>query len=83
MPEQQFEVRPTGVKYICDHCGVGELVYVRFLPEQYNDPNNYVHQCPHCKNEVALKEKFPTVRFLANVGDTHGGNNNSGTSSGG
>ena len=70
MAEEQFKVNPVGVKYICDDCGKGELIYKHM--DHTNGVYVYTHECPSCNHLFAMNEKFPTVRFIANTIDTHG-----------
>jgi uncharacterized protein (DUF983 family) len=63
MPEQQFEITPVGVRYICDKCGEGEMVQSGKIAWM-TDPIQFPHQCTKCGHEQAFTDKYPTVRFV-------------------
>lgn len=60
--EQEYSIKPIGVKYICDNCNVGEM-----LPTGNNNwivnPPTFEHSCSICKEKEYLKEKYPLIRF--------------------
>ena len=65
MAERRVEVRPFGVRYMCDTCKQGEMIALTgtqaFVQEQ---GQIYVrHVCNVCRNMAAYTEKYPTVRY--------------------
>lgn len=60
--EETFEVKPIGVKYICDTCEKGEL-----LPTGENSWSqeipNIEHGCTNCESKKMLPEKYPLIRY--------------------
>ncbi|HZH60698.1 MAG TPA: hypothetical protein VEY70_14215 [Metabacillus sp.] len=59
--EITFEVKPIGVKYVCDSCGEGEMV-----PNGKNDFKYEVkigHTCSKCGLEKDFAEKYPLIRY--------------------
>lgn len=69
MAEEQFDVKVIGVKYTCDKCGTGEMVYSdqMDLTGTSEDKNAvWLHKCnnPSCNNNQKFDEKFPTFRIL-------------------
>ncbi len=62
MPEQTFEIKPVGVKYICDKCGNGEMTNLDgHMLMVY--PPQYKHMCSFCGAEKHLEKKYPTVEY--------------------
>ncbi|MED1603656.1 hypothetical protein [Alkalihalophilus marmarensis] len=61
--ELQFEVKPVGVKYICDKCNEGEM-----LPtgknKWLNEPPQIEHKCNKCRYIQNFKETYPLIRYL-------------------
>jgi hypothetical protein len=57
MAEQEFEIRPVGVKYICDKCSEGEM-----LPEgeaSLSDGRTlYPHSCSKCGHKEVFNERY-------------------------
>lgn len=64
--EKEYQVKPVGVKYICDTCEKGEM-----LPNGKNNWNVelplFEHECSHCNTRKMLTEKFPLIRYI-NIG---------------
>ncbi|MGE1060813.1 hypothetical protein [Bacillus sp. GMa5/1] len=59
-----FEVKPYGVKYICDSCEEGEM-----LPTgkaYWSDPPKFEHACNQCSAKLSLSEKYPVIRYQFN-----------------
>jgi DNA-directed RNA polymerase subunit RPC12/RpoP len=60
--EETFDVKPVGVKYICDKCGKGEM-----LPTGRNDwsanPPLLEHECNYCGTKMKFHEKYPLIRY--------------------
>ena len=59
MKESFFEVKPIGVKYLCD-CGsemfpTGAMILC--------DPPQFTHKCSECEKTVKLLDKYPTIRW--------------------
>lgn len=63
MPEQQFEIQPVVVRYICDKCGDGEMLQSGKIAWM-TDPPQMPHKCTKCGHEQAFTEKYPAVRFV-------------------
>ena len=53
MPEQSFEIKPTGVECVCDACGIGTMVVSGNM--LLSDPPKFPHVCTSCKHEEALE----------------------------
>ena len=60
MSEQRFEMKPYGVKYMCDECSVEMVASDRIL---MSFPAQVPHTCPKCEKIVNLKERYPLVRW--------------------
>jgi hypothetical protein len=60
MSEQRFEMKPYGVRYMCDECDL-EMVQAGGALMSY--PPKYPHNCLKCGNTENLRERYPTVRW--------------------
>lgn len=59
--EREFDVKPIGIKYICDVCSKGEM-----LPNGKNDFRHSVeigHTCSYCGEEQKFVVKYPLTRY--------------------
>ena len=63
--ERRFEIRPFGVRYMCDNCKQGEMIAIvgpqAFVQEA--DKLLVRHICNLCRNIATYKERYPTVRY--------------------
>jgi hypothetical protein len=59
--EKRFEVRPYGVKYMCNRCNKGEMIPTG--RNIWTEPPRFEHICIHCKSIVELAEKFPLIKY--------------------
>ena len=60
--ESEFKVEPYGVKYVCEKCGVGEMLYTN-RSDWSVAPPQHEHKCPKCSAVVMLEEKYPIIRY--------------------
>ena len=62
MPEEQNNVKPVEISYICDECGEGEM-----LPygksNMLADPPIVAHKCTKCAALREFTEKYPRIVF--------------------
>ena len=52
--EKLFKVEPVGVKYICEFCNTGEMIYA---PDRVTEAHNLrciPHICSNCNKEMIL-----------------------------
>jgi hypothetical protein len=65
MPEQRVEVRPFGVRYICDACKQGEMMALSGAQALFQEGEKVLvrHVCNVCRTLMAFPEKYPTVRY--------------------
>lgn len=63
MKEERFELKPFGVRYICN-CG-GEMVPTGQM--LMSNPPQFPHECKECGESVNLIEKYPTVKWEINA----------------
>lgn len=59
MGEQRFEMKPYGVRYLCE-CGSEMKPTGEVLPTY---PPKYPHFCKKCEAKQNLSEKYPTIRW--------------------
>ena len=66
--EVVFQLIPLGVKYICEHCHVGEMIV-----DTKQDPTNITgqfetpmikHICTQCKKELLLPKIYPYIEWI-------------------
>ncbi|OUB49894.1 hypothetical protein [Bacillus thuringiensis] len=62
MMEEKFEVKPVGVKYICDSCNQGEMVPTNNI-KMFEKNIEYIHKCSRCGAERGLNNKYPLIRY--------------------
>ncbi|UOK49472.1 hypothetical protein KU891_29105 (plasmid) [Bacillus tropicus] len=60
--EQTFEVRPFGVKYICDSCGEGEMLHTGEIKWR-SSPPELAHECNQCGHKEYFHDKYPLIRW--------------------
>lgn len=60
--ERNFEVKPIGVKYICDKCGDGEMLPTGKM-KMFETHALYPHICNKCATEKDFIEKYPLIRY--------------------
>jgi len=58
--EQTFEVKPIGLKYLCDECGQEMSCEGSMVIE--NDQPFFPHKC-NCGNVIKLTKKYPTIEY--------------------
>ena len=59
MKEERFEMKPYGVRYLCD-CD-GEMLPTGNI--LISNPPKFPHECEKCGKSVSLLERYPTVRW--------------------
>lgn len=64
--EKTFEVKPIGVKYICDSCEKGEMRTTGKM-KMFETHAEYHHTCDTCGAESDLPEKYPLIRYQTDV----------------
>jgi len=60
--EKIFPVKPLCVKYICDSCGITEMLPTGEIKihEKYV---SFIHKCKSCNTEKELMDKYPLIRY--------------------
>lgn len=61
--EKLFEVNPIGVKYICEFCNVGEMIYAPDRVIDAHDLRRIPHICSNCNKEMILPKIYPYVEW--------------------
>jgi hypothetical protein len=64
--EAIFELKPIGVKRICEHCGKGEMKAVFDEPQQWPAPapNLIKHVCTECGGVLRLPKMYPYIEWV-------------------
>lgn len=63
MAEQTYELKPVGVRYVCDKCGEGEMQRNGIVLTAY--PPRYMHACSKCGHRQAFTEVYPSIRWVS------------------
>ena len=68
MNEERFQIKPEGVRYICEFCNEGEM---KFAPERQEDNGPlYTHVCTKCNKEMLLQKVYPYIDWIPVEGDS-------------
>lgn len=67
MPEQCYDIKLIGVRYVCDTCGKGEMRFSGI--ERFTNPPIYQHVCSDCGARADLFVQYPTIRWDC-IGET-------------
>ena len=59
MKEERFEIKPYGVRYLCN-CGQEMIPTGEIL---MSNPPRFPHKCNKCETRADLEEKYPTVKW--------------------
>lgn len=66
--EEAFEVRPIGIRYICEHCHEGEMVVDnsdgQFLNTVLTNPPLIPHRCTKCGGTLMLPRSYPYIEWV-------------------
>ena len=57
--EEIFNITPIGVRYICEFCNNGEMIYV---PGK-EDMGLYPHKCDKCDKTMMLPKIYPYIEW--------------------
>lgn len=61
--EREFDVKPKGVKYICEFCNKGEMKY--YNPDSSMvTPTMIPHKCTSCEKIMYLPKMYPYIEWL-------------------
>ena len=65
--EETFELKPIGVKRICEHCNEGEMKYT--MQNEFSSVDNFVssmkkHQCTKCGGVLMLPKIYPYIEWV-------------------
>lgn len=67
--ERAFDIKPVGVKYICEFCNEGEMVYKNDQPvfvEALNmNPVMHHHICTKCGKSMQLPKMYPYIEWIS------------------
>lgn len=64
MSERYYVIRPVGVEYVCDSCGVGTMECVAGSIVLASLPPQMLHRCTHCLAESYIVGKsYPEIRW--------------------
>lgn len=64
--EERFEIKPEGVRYICENCHKGEMKYEP-NPEDMSldmDIPMYTHRCEACGTVMKLPRVYPYIDWI-------------------
>ena len=66
--EAVFNIRPIGVKYICEHCHEGEMKLIMGPFEIPEYANMFKHTCNKCGGELYLPRIYPYIEWIPEEG---------------
>lgn len=63
--EELFEIKPIGVRYICELCGKGEMIAMSEDPIRLMGEGIMMrkHQCTNCKGIMQLPKTYPYIEW--------------------
>ena len=62
--EKSYEIKPVGIKYVCDNCDEGEMLVSGNIMLM-TDPPKFPHKCNVCDFEKNFTTKYPFVTYRA------------------
>lgn len=62
--EKTFQIKPLGVKYICEHCHEGEMISVNDNIMLTSNPPLFAHKCNKCGGELQLPRRYPYIEWI-------------------
>ena len=64
--EEAFKIHPVGVRYKCEFCNVGEMIYVNEPVQLMLDTNPPLkkHKCNKCGGEMQLPKIYPYIEWV-------------------
>ncbi len=61
--EESFDVKPIGVRYICEHCNNGEMIKVE--PTAFDPSRELImHRCDKCNGTLYLPKIYPYIEWV-------------------
>lgn len=65
--EEAFELKPVGIRYICEFCNEGEMIYdssenVVIVP--LNRSTMIPHKCNKCGKDMKLPKTYPYIEWV-------------------
>ena len=62
--EAVFNIKPIGVKRICEHCGEGEMVKDKTELLRLTNPPMFPHVCNKCGGKLSLPKQYPYIEWI-------------------
>lgn len=66
--EEMFDVKPVGIKYVCEHCNEGEMIAVHgemmIVPAEKSGPFMIKHRCNKCGGTLMLPKTYPYIQWI-------------------
>ena len=63
--EATFEIKPIGIKRICEHCGEGEMKRDPDEPIRMSNPPLISHKCTKCGGTLLLPKEYPYIEWVS------------------
>ena len=71
--EEMFEIRPVGIRYKCEFCNEGEMIYnnpgMIAAEDFYQKPIMHNHVCNKCGKEMLLPKMYPYVEWTIPINE--------------
>ena len=62
--EQAFNIKPVGVKYICELCNDGEMIVDPYGDTLMSNPPLIPHKCNKCSGTMHLPKQYPYIEWI-------------------
>lgn len=62
--EQAFNIKPVGVKYICEICNDGEMIVDHLGETLMTNPPLIPHKCNKCNSTMHLPKQYPYIEWV-------------------
>ena len=64
--EEMFDVKPVGIRYICENCHKGEMIASNDTPLiiEGGIPRMRSHKCNNCGTTMLLPKTYPYIEWI-------------------
>lgn len=62
--EEMFDIKPVGIRYICEFCNEGEMKTVPGSEAKLSFPPMFDHKCTKCGKMMLLPKIYPYIEWI-------------------
>ena len=65
--EEAFELKPVGIRYTCEFCNEGEMIYDSNNPfslQEFGHTRMISHKCNKCGKDMKLPKTYPYIEWV-------------------